>query len=116
MSAAKVEENNGCEVTGDFSGCFCPASLADLVASAGCENRGAGALVIAGVSVGVNVIGDFCEGGIFEKIESDVVLDMFDVVEKVGGWKVKGDVGLVESGSATFVTEVSVALGSVPRG
>lgn len=116
MPEAKVEENNGCEVTGDFSGVGCTVSLAEPVASACCENRGAGALVIAGVSVGVNVIGDFCEGGIFEKIDSDVVLDMFDEVEKDGGWKAKGDDGLVEDGSTTFATEVSGALASVPRG
>jgi hypothetical protein len=85
MLDGKVEENSGCEVIGDFSGVACPVSLAKLDSAACCENRGVGALAIAGASVDVNVIGGFCVDGTFEKIDSDVVLDMFDVAEKVGG-------------------------------
>lgn len=100
---------------GNFSRIVCPFSSAELVASA-CENTGAGALATAGISVGVNVTGDLCEGAIFENIDSDAVLGVFDVAEKDEGWEAKGDDGLAEGGSITFVTKGSEASGSVARG
>lgn len=116
MLEAKVDGNNGCDVIDDFSGVACPISVAEIDASACCGNRGAEALVIAGVSVGVNVIDDFCEGDIAEMIGSDVGLDIFDAVGKDGGGKAKGDDDLLEGGSVNFANEVSGALDSVSKG
>ena len=73
----------------------CSISFAEVIVSAFFENRAGGALTISGVSVDVVVLGDLGEEFAFEKIDSDIVLGMFDTVGNAVGGKTKGGDGLL---------------------